>query len=50
MASFECTGILPEEIQAQIFKLSAEVIIWEPEIFLRESFITYRSLKIRHNI
>lgn len=50
MASFECTGILPEEIQIQIFKLSTEVIIQEPEVFLKESFISYNVLKIRHKI
>lgn len=50
MASFECTGILPEEIQIQTFKLSTKVIIQEPEVFLKESFISYSLLKIRHKI
>ena len=50
MASFECTGILPEEIQIQTFKLSTKVIIQEPEVFVREPFISYSLLKIRHKI
>lgn len=41
MVSFECTGVLTEEIQTQIFEPSAKIIVRESDIFLKEYFISY---------